>query len=69
MSANGWSEFRMVPPTIVAFTEPVRLHGVTDVQSAGADSSRKVPEPPPGEPVTCACAPSEAARATKRAES
>src|SRR5664280_2412771 len=65
ISANGWSEFRMVPPTIVAFTEPVRVQGVASVQSAGDDRSRKLPVPPPKEPVTCACAPNEAARATE----
>src|SRR5664280_1650198 len=65
ISANGWSEFRIVPPTIVAFTEPVRVQGVVDVQSAGEDRSRKEPAPPPKVPVTFACAPSEAARAAE----
>src|SRR5678815_4114636 len=64
MSANGWSEFRMVPPTIDPFTTPVSVQGVTAVQIAGDERSRKDPEPPPREPVTCACAPSDAARAT-----
>ena len=37
MSANGWSEFRMLPPTIDALTEPVRVQGVTRCRSPGRE--------------------------------
>ena len=39
MSAKGWSAVRMLPPTIDAFTEPVRVQGVPAVQGAGEAGS------------------------------